>query len=75
MNKQHIWTAAFTAAQAEGFGTVMAGALADVRAREWESAQYFAAAERAVKEAAAYHALSVRDNAIDRKWAAKLSAA
>lgn len=34
-----------------------------------------AARIRATDEAAAYHALSVRDNAIDRKWAAKLSAA
>lgn len=35
----------------------------------------FKAKQRAMSEAAAYHALSVRDNAIDRKWAARLSAA
>lgn len=29
---------------------------------------------QACSDAAAYHALSVRDNAIDRKWAASLSA-
>jgi hypothetical protein len=37
--------------------------------------EQFAAAERSLREAAAYHALSVRDNAVDRKWAERLSAA
>lgn len=32
------------------------------------------AAEHALRDAAAYHALSVRDNAKDRAWTAKLSA-
>lgn len=33
-----------------------------------------AAVERSLSEAAAYHSLSVRDNAKDREWAAKFAA-
>jgi len=75
MNKRQVWEKAFVAAQAIGHSVVHAGALADVKANEFESEQRFSAAERAQSEAAAYHALSVRDNAVDRKWAARLSAA
>jgi len=75
MNKQQVWKQTFEAAQAIGHSVIHAGALADVKAKEFESTQQFAAAERAQLEAAAYHNLSARDNAIDRKWAARLSAA
>lgn len=75
MTKQEIHKKAFEAALLAGFNTYQAGTMADVKAKEWESEQHFAAAGRAQREAAAYHALSVRDNAIDRKWAALLSAA
>ena len=75
MSKQKIWSTAFNAAQAQGISTVMAGALADLKAKEWESEQQFAATDRALNEAAGYHTLSVRDNAIDRKWAEQLAAA
>lgn len=75
MNKQQVWKQTFDAAQAIGHSVAHAGALADVKAREWESARQFADAQRALDEAAAYHALSVRDNVIDRKWAARLSVA
>ncbi|MCE3602733.1 hypothetical protein LXA47_03860 [Massilia sp. P8910] len=52
--------------------------------RSESTARYYAGAKaralhhinclNALVEAHVYHALSVRDNAIDRKWAAKLSA-
>lgn len=56
----------------------------DEKQRAETTAQYYAGVKAralqhidslvALVEAHAYHALSVRDNAIDRKWAAKLSA-
>ena len=73
MDKHQVWQQTFEAAQAIGHSVIHAGALADVKAGEFESEQQFAAATRAQQEAAAYHALSVRDNAVDRKWAEKLS--
>lgn len=42
--------------------------------REGFDQEQFKAAEYAQREAAAYQALSVRDNAKDRAWAAKLAA-
>jgi hypothetical protein len=73
MTKQQVWKRTFDAAQAIGCSVVHAGALADLKAKEFESEQHFAAVQRAQDEAAAYHALSVRDNAIDRKWAERLT--
>lgn len=74
MGKQQVWINEFDAAKAQGFSPMQAGAIADAKAREFESEQKFAATESAQREAVAYHALSVRDNTIDRKWAARLSA-
>lgn len=41
--------------------------------REGFSEEHFAACLAALQEAAAYHALSLRDNVTDRAWAAKLA--
>lgn len=73
MTKNDVWDREFEAAKAQGLPPLRAGQVADVKAQEWASAQHFAAATRAQDEAGAYHALSVRDNVIDRKWAARLS--
>jgi hypothetical protein len=73
MDTQQLWLKEFDTAKAEGFTPLQAGMLADVKVRDYESAAKHAAALQAQKEAAAYHSLSVRDNAIDRQWAARLS--
>lgn len=73
MTKSDVWNREFEAAKAQGLPPARASQVADVKAQEWASAQHFAAASRALAEAVAYHALSVRDNVIDRRWAARLS--
>lgn len=50
------------------------GSVQKVAFIEGFSEEKFAAGDRALNEARAYHALTVRDAAIDRAWAEKLSA-